>query len=81
MQKQNTLLKMQGKSNDAESSMNDNEHDSRIDAVQDKLNSVIAKNNLKENNPITGKVVANDLRQKATRVIEKAKWQANNKHK
>ena len=72
---------MQGKSNDAESSMNDNEHDSRIDAVQDKLNSVIAKNNLKENNPITGKVVANDLRQKATRVIEKAKWQANNKHK
>ena len=66
---------IQGKSNDAESSMNDNEHDSRIDAVQDKLNSVIAKNNLKENNPITGEVVANDLRQKATRVIEKAKWQ------
>ena len=72
---------MQGKSNDAESSMNDNEHDSRIDAVQDKLNSVIAKNDLKENNPIAGEVAANDLHQKATRVIEKAKWQANNKHK
>jgi hypothetical protein len=70
---------MQGKNNDAESTMNDDEHDDRIDAVQDRLNSVIAKNDLKEN--IAGGEAAKDLHQKATRVIEKAKWQANNKYK
>jgi hypothetical protein len=59
----------------------DKEHNEKFLDMEMRLVNLIKNNNLKENGHIAGEVAANDLHQKATQVIEKAKWQANNKYK